>query len=114
MLAAGFGPAGVFAEQRRIDADLPRDEGEHRRGWRLGRVQRADGMAEHTKLDGETETVAGAPPCPDGGQIGVVEHVVLGHGGLVGRDREQPDSLLGREQGASGQVGLRLAAKLRS
>jgi hypothetical protein len=32
MLATGFGPAGVFAEQRRIDADLLRDEDKHRLG----------------------------------------------------------------------------------
>jgi hypothetical protein len=38
MLATGFRRAGVFVEQRRIDADLFRDEGEHRRGRRRSRA----------------------------------------------------------------------------
>jgi hypothetical protein len=88
MLAPRLRPAAVFAEQRRIGTDLPRDEGEHRRGRRLSWVQHAPGMAEDTKLDGETESVADTPPGADNGEIGGVEHVVPCHGGHVGRNRE--------------------------
>src|ERR1700748_668803 len=53
MLASRFRPAGVFAEQRRIDTDLLRDEGEHRLGRHLCGIERATGIAEDAKLDGE-------------------------------------------------------------
>ena len=69
MLATGFRPAGVFAEQRRIDADLFRDEGEHRRGRRLLRVQHAARMTKRAKLNGEADPIARATPGSYEGQI---------------------------------------------
>ena len=95
VLASRFCPTSVFAEQRRIYTDLLRDEGEHRLGRHLGRVQRATGIAEDAKLDGEAEPVAGPPPGADHGEVGGVEHIVARHRGRVGRDREQSGSLLG-------------------
>jgi hypothetical protein len=56
-------------------------------------------MVEHTKLDGEAKPVARATAGSDDGPVGSVEHVVPGHGGRIGRDREQPGSLLRRRQG---------------
>ncbi len=95
MLAARLRPAGLFAEQRQLGTDLLRDEGEHRQGWAsVGSITRP-GCRRRQKLDGEAESVAGAPPGADNGQIGDVEHVMLSHGGCIGRDREQPGSLLG-------------------
>jgi hypothetical protein len=63
------------------------DEGEHRLGWHLGRVQHATGIAEDAKLDGEAEPIAATPPGTDNGEIGGVEHVVARHRGRVGWDR---------------------------
>jgi hypothetical protein len=56
-------------------------------------------MVEDTKLDGEAKPVARATAGSDDGPVGSVEHVVPGHGGRIGRDREQPGSLLRRRQG---------------
>jgi hypothetical protein len=96
MLTAGFGPAGVFAKQRRIDTDLSRDECEHWRGRRLREFENAAGMTEHAKLNGVAQPVARPPPSPDEIQIVGVEHIVAGHFGRFGRNGEQPGSLLGR------------------
>jgi hypothetical protein len=114
MLAAGFGPAGVFSEQRWIDADLSRDEGEHRRGRRFRRVQHPARMMKRTKLDGEAQPIARATPGSHERQIVGTENIMAGHLGWIGRDTEQPDSLIGRQQGARGHVGLRLAVGTRS
>ena len=114
MLATGFGPAGVFAEQRGIDADLSRDEGEHRLGRQLRRVQHAARMTKRAKLNREAQPVTCASPSSHEGQIVGIEHIMAGHLGCIGRDREQPGSLLGRQQGTRGHVGLRLAAGARS
>jgi len=110
MLATGFGPAGVSAEQRRIDADLLRDEGKHRHGRRLRRVQHAAWMAKRAKLNSEAQSVARATPGPYEGQIVGIEHIMTGHSGCIGRDGEQPGSLLGGQQGARGHDGLGLTA----
>ena len=61
MLPARLAPARVFAEQRRVDADLFRDKGEHRRWRRLQRFERAAGIAERAKLDGEAQAIGRAP-----------------------------------------------------
>jgi hypothetical protein len=91
MLSAGFRPAGVFPKQRRIDADLSRDESEHRRRRRLRRVQHAPRMTKRAKLNGEAQ-----PPAPGSheGQIVGIEHIMAGHFGCIGRDGEQSGSLL--------------------
>jgi len=86
MLATGFRPAGVFVEQRRIDADLFRDEGEHRRGRRLRRVQHAARMTKRAKLNGEAHPIARATPGSYEGQIVGIEHIITGHFGRIGRD----------------------------
>jgi hypothetical protein len=39
---------------------------------------------------------------------------MAGHLDWIGRDTEQPDSLVGRQQGARGHVGLRLVVGTRS
>jgi hypothetical protein len=95
MLATGFGPASVFAEQRGIDSNLSRDEGEHRRGRRLRRVQYAARMTKRAKLNGEAQPIACAPPGSHEGQIVGIEHIMAGHLGCIGWNREQPGSLFG-------------------
>jgi hypothetical protein len=86
VLATGFGPAGVFAEQRRIDADLSRDEGQHWRGRRLQRVQHATRMAKRAKLNGKAQPVSRSTPGSHEGQIVGIEHIMAGHLGWIGRD----------------------------
>jgi hypothetical protein len=95
MLASGFGPAGVFAEQRGINADLSSDEGEHRRWRRSRRIQHAARMTKRAKLNREAQPVSCTTPRPHEGQIVGVEHIMTGHLGCVGWDGEQPGSLLG-------------------
>jgi DNA invertase Pin-like site-specific DNA recombinase len=51
---------------------------------------------------------------PPSSKIVGTEHIMAGHVGGIGRDPEQADSLLGRQQGARGHVGLRLAVGTRS
>jgi hypothetical protein len=87
VLATGFCPAGVFAEQRRIDADLPRDEGQHRRGRRLRRmIQHATRMAKRAKLNGKAQPVSRSTPGSHEGQIVGIEHIMAGYLGWIGRD----------------------------
>ena len=86
MLATGFRPAGVFPEQRQIDADLFRDEGEHWRGRRLRRVQHATRMAKRTKLNGEAQPIARATLGSHEGLIVGIEYIMAGHLGRIGRD----------------------------
>jgi hypothetical protein len=86
VLAAGFRSAGVFAEQRRIDADLSRDESEHRRGRRLRWVQHAAWMTKRAKLNGEAQPIARATPGPYEGQIVDIEHIMTGHVSCIGGD----------------------------
>ena len=74
VLATGFRPAGVFAEQRRIDADLLRHKDEHWHGRRLQRVQHAAWMPKSAKLNGEAQPIARATPGPYEGQIVDIEH----------------------------------------
>ena len=109
VFAAGLVSLRIVGEQRRIDPDLLRDEGDHWCGRRLRRVQHATRMAKRAKLNGEAQPIARATPGPYESQIVGTEHIMAGHLGRVGRDREQADTLLGRQQGARGHVGLRLA-----
>src|SRR5271156_6489897 len=99
MLAAGFGPAGVFAEQRGIDPDLSCDEGEHWRGRRLRRVQHAARMTKRAKLNGEAQPIACASPSAHEGQIIGIEHIVAGHLGGTGWDGGKTGSFLVWTQG---------------
>ena len=106
MLTARLTPTGVFAEQSRIGADLARDKGEHRRRWRLQGFERAAGIAESTKMDGEAQTISCAPLGSHERQVLRAEHIVAGHLGLVDGDAEQASTLVGRQQGARGHEGL--------
>ena len=114
MLAAGLVPLRVVGEQRRIDPDLFPDEGEHRCGRQLRRVQHSTRMAKRAQLNGESQPIARATPRSHEGQIDGIEHIMAGHLGWIGRDSEQSNSLVGRQQGARGHVGLRMAVETRS
>jgi hypothetical protein len=68
-------------------------------------------MAKRAKLNGEAQSVARTTPSRYEGQIVGIEHILTGHFGCIGRDGEQPGSLLGRQQGARGHDGLGLTAE---
>jgi hypothetical protein len=101
MLAAGFRPTSVFAEQCRIDTNLLPDKGEHRLGRQFRGIKDAAGMAECAKLDSEAQTIARPPFRPDQGEVSNAEYEVTGHFGGIDRDREQPGALFGRQQGTT-------------
>ena len=71
-------------------------------------------MAKRAKLNGEAQADCSHDAWPYESQIVGTEHIMAGHLGRIGRDREQAGSLLGRQQGARGHVGLRLAVGTRS
>ena len=114
VFAAGLVSLRIVGEQRRIDRDLLRDEDDHWCRRRLRQVQHATRMAKRAKLNGEAQPIARTTPGTYESQIVGTEHIMAGHLGRIGRDREQADSLLGRQQGARGHVGLRLAVGTRS
>ncbi len=108
MLAAGLIAPGVVGEGGERQAELPCDEGEHRRGRVLARPEPRAGVAQQAELDGEAEAVSGAPPRADEGEVLLVQDVVPGHLGAVGRDAEQARARFGGQQGAAGHgVGSR-------
>jgi hypothetical protein len=106
VLPAGLRAIGVIREQRRVDPELARDEGEHRRGGCLRRGQTPAWVAKGTELDGEPQAVAGAALRADERQVRGAQHVVPGHLGGIDRDGEQAQALLAGEQGAAGHGGL--------
>jgi hypothetical protein len=58
MLPASLGAMGVFPENFWLYLQLVGDEGEHGRGRRFRRIQRATGLSERAQLDREAKTVA--------------------------------------------------------
>ena len=98
----------VIREQRRVDPELARDEGKHRRGWRLRRGQAPARVAKGAELGGQPQAVAGAALRADERQVRGAQHVVPGHLGGIDRDGEQAQALLAGEQGAAGHGGLDL------
>ena len=114
MLPARLTPTSILAEQRRVDADLARDKGEHRRRRRFQGLERAARVPERAKLDSEAQAIGRAPLGSHDGQVFGAEHVVPSHLGLVDRDVKQASTLLGRQQGATGHGGLLLMAEDRS
>src|SRR5260370_35217930 len=93
MFRPRFRAMGLIGEQRGIDPELARDEGEHRRGRRLRWSQGSTGVAEDTELDGKPKAVAGAALRSDQCEIVCPKHEVLGHLGLIDRDSEQAVAL---------------------
>jgi hypothetical protein len=71
-------------------------------GYRLAGAQAEAGVAQQAELHGEAEPVGGAAPGADEREVRLVQDVVPGHLGAVGRDAEQAGALLGGQQGAAG------------
>jgi hypothetical protein len=65
-------------------------------------------------LHSKAQAVAHTSLCPHEGQVLDAEHVVPGHLGLIDRNAEQANTLLGRQQGATGHDSLVLMVGGRS
>jgi hypothetical protein len=114
MFAAGLIPLRVIGEGGGWHTELIGHEGDHRLRRLLGRSHAEAGIPEEAQLDGESEPVDRSPLRPDQRQVFLAEHVMAHHLDGVISNCEQSRSLLGRQQGARGHVGLRLTAGVRS
>ena len=114
MFAARLIPLRVVGEDSGRHSELIGHEGDHPLRRLLSRCHAEAWIPEEAQLDGESEPVDRPPLHPDQRQVLRAEHVMAGHINRITRDREQPGSLLGGQQSASGHVGLRMATAARS
>jgi hypothetical protein len=114
MLAAGFRPARVVAEEGRIDTNLLPDKGKHRLGRQFRWIEGAARMTERAKLDSEAQAVDRSSLRQDQDEVFGAEDEVTGHFGGIDREGEQPGALLGRQQGTTWHGSLDLVMRRRS
>jgi hypothetical protein len=92
----------IIRKGARRNAQLARDEGDHRLRRMFVKAQTLARMPKQAELDRESEPVAAAPFGADERQILGAEHVMFRHFAGLGRDAEQSRALFGGKQGSAG------------